>query len=73
MSVITIPRSIFSNNDDMVLLPLSEYKELIRNKLKREKIVPLRKALDEAMSEVKKGMISGPYTTTSDLMNSLRA
>jgi hypothetical protein len=60
---------MLAHNDDMVLIPLRVYKELLHYKAKK----PKKTFLDEALEEVNLGKITGPFTSTKSLMKSLQS
>ncbi|MBI4225552.1 hypothetical protein HY612_00390 [Candidatus Roizmanbacteria bacterium] len=70
---ITIPKEI-TKGEELVIIPRKVYEEFKRI-LKIVKIPSksLELRLDKAVKEVKQGKIVGPFTSTKDLMKSLRS
>ncbi len=67
MDVITIPQNII-RNDDLVIMPRKKYEQFL-SIVKRQN--QLDSDLDEAIGQVKRGKIAGPFCSVQELKKSL--
>lgn len=68
MDVITIPQKIIKN-DDLVIMPRKKYEQFL-SIIKRQS--QLDSDLDEAVGQVKRGKVAGPFHSIQELKKSLR-
>ena len=70
MATITIPKKI-TNGKELVIVPKKEWEKL--KKIAKMKVFrgELEKGLKEALEEVKKGKLIGPFDKAEDLIKSL--
>jgi len=70
MVTITIPKKL-TNGKELIIVPKEDWEKIL--KLARKKIsqLKLEKGIEEALEEVKKGKLVGPFDKVEDLMESL--
>ena len=69
MRTISIPKTMAK--EELLLLTRKEYDQLLNTINKIEKKLELDSDLQEAIKEVKKGKVTGPFTSVKDLRLSL--
>lgn len=68
MPTITIPKEL-TKKGDLVVVPLKEYEILLRTSKKKSPLFDLE--LLEALDDIKKGKIYGPFRSVKSLRRSL--
>jgi len=70
MVTITIPKKL-TNGKELIIVPKEDWEKIL--KLARKKIsqLKLEKGIEEALEEVKKGKLVGPFDKVEDLIESL--
>ena len=70
MVTITILKKL-TNGKELIIVPKEDWEKIL--KLARKKIsqLKLEKGIEEALEEVKKGKLVGPFDKVEDLMESL--
>jgi hypothetical protein len=70
MATITIPKKV-TKGKELVVVPKEEWKKVLQLAKKKIYQLELEKGLEEALEEVKKGKVIGPFDKIEDLMKSL--
>lgn len=72
MATITIPKNLIKG-DDLVIVTRRDYERLLRSAGVKPVYVELQEGLNEALAEVKRGEVVGPFNDAKQLVKSLRA
>lgn len=70
MNTITIPKEL-TKKGDLVIIPRKEYEEFLRI-AKKQTCAKLDKDLDEALEDVKKGRLTGSFTSVKEGLRVLK-
>jgi hypothetical protein len=70
MTTITIPKKI-TKGEELVIVPKEDWKKILELAQRKIYQLKLEKGLDEALEEVKKGKLIGPFREVKDLIKSL--
>ena len=68
METITIPKK-FSQKGDLIVIPKSEYKNLLRRETRR--VSKLDRGIAKSFKEIAQGKLVGPFSSVSALKKSL--
>ena len=71
METVTIPKKL-AKQGDLVVIPRTEYEELLSAKKVKEFYAELDRDLDKAIDSYKKGKAVGPFTSVAHLKKSLK-
>ncbi len=69
--IITIPKELIKKGE-LVIIPRKEYEAILRV-LRKKARTQLNKDLKEALKEVKRGKLIGPFENVKDLIKSLNS
>ena len=70
MTTITIPREI-TNGKELMVIPKEDWEKILELAKKNIHRLKLEKGIDEALAEVKRGKLIGPFRKAGDLIKSL--
>jgi len=70
MITITIPKKI-TKGKELVIIPKEDWKRVLKLAKKKISQLELEKGLEEALEDVKKGKLIGPFDKVDDLIKSL--
>lgn len=70
MTIITIPKRV-TNGKELIIIPKKDWERILRIAKRKTYQAELEKGLDEALEEVRKGKIKGPFSNVDDLIRDL--
>ena len=70
MTTIIIPKKI-TNGKELMIIPKEDWERILELAKKNVHRLKLEKGLDEALAEVKRGKLIGPFGRAGDLIKSL--
>jgi len=70
MVTITIPKKI-TKGKELIIVPKEEWEKILKLAKKKIAQLELERGLEEALKEVEKGEIVGPFEKVEDLIKSL--